>query len=305
MSAAAITRALGGTASGANGWYRTHCPVHHSQGLTLALKDRSDGTLALVCFAGCEKDAIVAELRRLGLLDASVKPVPPDPVEIARRRLAEAAHRKRRIANARDIWSETVDATDTCVETYLWSRLCCISPPSTIRLHRSLCHRESGQRRPAMVALVEHVELGRIAVHVTYLTPDGSGKAGLDPVRKFFGPVGGGAVRLGPIMKDEWLIVGEGIETTLSVMVSTGLPGWAALSAGGIANLILPPEARKIIIAADNDANGVGQRDAERAAIRFRAEGRRVKICLPPVPGDFNDALLRPIPAIGDHNAAR
>ena len=30
-------------------------------------------------------------------------------------------------------------------------------------------------------------------------------------------------------------------------------PGWAALSAGGIESLILPPEARKVLIAADHD----------------------------------------------------
>jgi hypothetical protein len=47
-----------------------------------------------------------------------------------------------------------------------------------------------------------------------------------------------------------------------------------------------------VIICADNDANGVGQRAAKTAAERFLAEGRRVRIALPPKSGiDFNDLL--------------
>lgn len=111
-------------------------------------------------------------------------------------------------------------------------------------------------------------------------------------------------MRLGSIGDDGRLIVGEGLESVLSMMISTGLPGWAALYADGLTKLVLPAEARQIIIAADHDTNGVGQRAAERAALRFRAEGRRVKICLPPVVGDWNEALLGHIPA-GDHHAAR
>lgn len=290
VRAQTIAIALGGIAS-SGGWYRARCPVHQSSGLTLALKDGLHG-LALKCHGGCSRNQIVAELGRLGLMDDGNQH-PLDPAEIDRRREAEAAARQRRIANALYLWrNETVPATDTLAETYLWSRLLCITPPPTIRLHRSLYHRETGQRRPAMIGLVEHVHHGPVAIHATYLRTDGSGKAALDPVRKFFGPVAGAAVHLGPIIEDEWLIVAEGVENTITLMVSTGLSGWAALSADGLVNLVLPPEARRIVVGGDHDRNGVGQRKAERAAARFRAQGRRVKICLPPVPGDWNDALL-------------
>ena len=143
-----------------------------------------------------------------------------------------------------------------------------------------------------MIALVEHVEHGPIGVSRTFLAIDGSQKATLDPVRLFRGPVGGGAVRLGTICPGDWLVIAEGIETTLSVMQATGLPGWAALSASGIARLILPPEARLVLIAADHDANGVGAAAAHDAARRWLGEGRRVKIVVPPEVGcDFNDVL--------------
>jgi len=99
-------------------------------------------------------------------------------------------------------------------------------------------------------------------------------------------------VRLAKARAGQWLLVAEGLETTLSVMHACALPGWAALSAGGIKSLVLPPSANMVVICADNDANGVGQRAANAAAERFLAEGRRVRIALPPGSGlDFNDLL--------------
>ena len=160
-------------------------------------------------------------------------------------------------------------------------------------MHGPYGRHPSGQRRPQMIALVEHVEHGPIGVSCTFLAIDGSQKATLDPVRLFRGPVGGGAVRLGTICPGDWLVIAEGIETTLSVMRATGLPGWAALSASGIARLILPPEARRVLIAADNDANRVGAVAAHDAARRWRSEGRRVRIAMPSDVGtDFSDLLL-------------
>ena len=142
-----------------------------------------------------------------------------------------------------------------------------------------------------MLALVEHAEREPTAIHRTYLRADGSGKALIAPDRASLGPIGGGAVRLAPIVPDEWLIVGEGIETTLSVMQACGLPGWAALSAGGIEKLILPAQAAKLIIAADHDDHGRGQRAAHEAAERFLREGRRVRVAMPPCGMDFNDVM--------------
>ena len=70
------------------------------------------------------------------------------------------------------------------------------------------------------------------------------------------------------------------------------MAGWAALAAGGIRSLVLSREATHVIICADCDANGVGERAARDAAARWLAEGRRVKLALPPRAGiDFNDIL--------------
>jgi putative DNA primase/helicase len=143
-----------------------------------------------------------------------------------------------------------------------------------------------------MVALVEHVERGLVAVHCTYLRPDGSDKADVEKPKAMFGTVGGGAVRIGAPHSGEWLAVTEGIETALSVAIACAMPTWAALSAVGIKNLILPSEATHVVICADNDASGVGARAAHDAAARWLAEDRRVRLAMPPVRGtDFNDVL--------------
>jgi len=294
MSAAAIAKALDGYAS-SSGWHRAPCPVHGSAGLTLALKD-TPRRLAVKCHAGCSRVDVLAQLAgRELLVEPGAERVIPEPSADKRQREADAADRRRRISSALDIWNEeAVPADNTVVGVYLWSRLLVVKPvPDRIRLHRLLRHWESADRRPAMLALVEHIEHGPVAVHATYLATDGSRKATLDPVRKTFGPIGGAAVRLAPIRGDGTpLIVGEGIETTLSVMVSTGFAGWAALSANGISALMLPPNVRNVLIAADHDDNGVGERAAYNAAWRWLQEGRRVRVMVSPSSGtDWNDVL--------------
>ena len=90
-------------------------------------------------------------------------------------------------------------------------------------------------------------------------------------------------------------MVAEGIETALSAMTATAMPAWAALSASGMKALILPSIVRTVIILADHDLSGAGEHAARTAAARWLAEGRRVRIAMPPVPGtDFNDVLIDP-----------
>jgi putative DNA primase/helicase len=51
---------------------------------------------------------------------------------------------------------------------------------------------------------------------------------------------------------------------------------------------------RNVIIAADNDASGAGQRNTLAAHDRWTAEGRSVRIKCPPNTGDdFNDVLIK------------
>jgi putative DNA primase/helicase len=157
-----------------------------------------------------------------------------------------------------------------------------------------LCLHRNGNYYPAMVAPIVDVSGEQIGVHKTFLWPDGSGKADLpkEEQRETYGPRKGGAVRLGQYRAGVPLLIGEGIETVIAAMQLFDLPGWAALCADGIEALQLPDEVQKVIIAADRDANGVGQRAALVARERGEREGRGVEILTPPVAGaDFNDVL--------------
>lgn len=297
-----IAGALGGLHHSGH-WSRCRCPVHGSAGASLALRDGDRG-LIVHCHAGCPPSDILVELRRRGLLgDTDGAIAPPEPAAEQGRSEAEAADRRRRINLARDMWQSALPVSGTVADRYLRSRDIEIPLPPSIRfigMHTPYAwHAPSGDRRPVMVAAVEHVDHGLVAVTRTFLALDGSGKASLAPPRLFTGPVAGGAVRLAAIRPSDWLAVGEGVETVLSVMQACKLPGWAALSANGLESLLLPPEAQMVLIAADNDMNGTGQRSALVAAARFRSEGRRVKVIAPPLPDtDWNDVLLGRAPGI-------
>jgi hypothetical protein len=139
-----------------------------------------------------------------------------------------------------------------------------------------------------MVALVEHVTSGIVGVHRTYLT---EGCRRYD--RASLGPIGGGAIRLSTPRIGEWFAVAEGIETALAVMISCSMAAWAAISASGIRALVLPPEATHVVICADHDPSGTGQRAASDAAMRWLAESRRVRVAMAPTPGaDMADLLI-------------
>jgi hypothetical protein len=281
MTAADIARALG-TSYKSGTWWRARCPAHKSTGATLALRDTGGG-LQVRCFARCSRGAVLAELHRRGLIDDAQ--ATPDPEATERQREADAQDRARRIAAARWIWSETEPAS-WLIETYLGGRIILGPIPETIRLHRSLRHHEASCRRPAMVCAVEHAEHGFVGLHCTYLAANGEGKAtAIEPVKRFVGPVGGGAVRLAPAT--DTVAVCEGVENGLSYMEATGTPTWAALSAGGIRSLILPDHVRNVVIACDPDPIGVMA--ARAGARRWLAEGRRVSLCRPPLGLDFND----------------
>jgi putative DNA primase/helicase len=175
---------------------------------------------------------------------------------------------------------------DTPVQIYAaWREL--QLPPTDALRYAELKH-PTGGVWPTMVALVSSVDGKPMAIHRTFLARDGRGKAPIDPNKMMLGPCRGGAVRLG--MPRDVLMIGEGIETCLAAMVATGHAAWAALSTSGLRTLELPPGIRNLIILADGDA--AGEAAALDAGLRWKREGRRVRIARPPSGFDFNDVLL-------------
>lgn len=189
------------------------------------------------------------------------------------------------------IWRSSYPIVGTLAEKYLMNRGISLDLPGTLRYHPALWHSPSQQKLPCMVAAITswpHKSL--IGVHRTFLEPEGEKRISIKPNKMMLGHVNGGAVRLSPL--SNCMMIAEGIETSLSLLLANPQACvWAALSAGGFKNLILPsyPFAQNILIAADNDPTGM--QAAMEASNRWAKEGRNVKIALPPIGKDMNDLL--------------
>jgi nucleotide-binding universal stress UspA family protein len=288
-----ITRALGGDWRGNSGL--APCPICQPEGRrdqrALSISD-SAGRLLVHCHkSGCD---VLRELQARNLADAGKGRSAYDPEEAKRRKAEEAQRFAKRLKAAHDLFSAGVSCEGTPAQTYLEGRgivgMRFNRVSRTLRFHPSVLHGASGQRLPAMLAQIRGHKGQRLGVHRTFLKPDGSGKADVEPQKMMLGPSSGGSVRFGP--DNQVIALAEGIETALSVSQGSRLTVWATLSTSGLKGLILPPPpvAEVIVIAADNDPAGITA--AEQAAERFEREGRAVSITYPREEGtDFNDLL--------------
>jgi putative DNA primase/helicase len=260
--------------------WRGRCPTCDYPG-TFSVREGKSGRPLLYC-ASCQDQAALA--------DAVARATGQEAALDRRQDADKAATVQRKQEAALRLWRGSEPAAGTLAAIYLAARgLPDLAASPALRFRGDMWHPEGG-RYPAMVAMVSDVNRAGVAVHRTYLRRDGTGKADVEPPRAALGPIWGGAVRLYDHDPDKSLVVGEGIETAASAGILLGLPAWAAISAGNMARgLILPPDARKVVIAADPDA--AGRRAARDAWIRWRGEGREVRVALPDGTGDFNDLL--------------
>ena len=229
----------------------------------------------------------MAWLRDAGLLDGG-RPVACVPASSPAPRSKPRESRE----FARAVWKRTRPIAGTLAETYLHARgIGHVAVAPSLRFSPALTHPQAPGRFPCLVAGVQDVRGGFLAVHRIYLDRSGAGKANVEPARASLGSTAGGAVRLGEPEHGR-LLVGEGIETTAAAMGLFDLPGWAAIGTGGLTAIELPEHVRDVVIAADKDFDGAGQLAAAALAERLQAEGREVSIELPPFIGDWNDVLL-------------
>ena len=231
------------------------------------------------------------------------------------------------IWKAEGIWDGGIPFADdeafkiTSVINYLKQR-CVFGLASTcdqLRGHTGLNRIIKIRSGSILLGRVWHVRKGFIGVHATLVEWVGPayGKNGERlgyssyerDERRTVGGCQGGAVWFGTVTPDDELVVGEGIETTLSAMILwSAKAGAATLGTAGLRSLVLPQAARKVVIAADNDApvfkdrkklpNGM---DAAKAARRlWLAEDPsidvEIKLAPPPKAGehkrDWNDVLM-------------
>lgn len=280
-----LTAALGGRWHGRYG--AAPCPMCQPERRkgqdALTLSDGRTGLLAHCKKSACDFRAILGA--------AGVAPgdwQAPDPALLAQRRANEQAERDKRARQAAALWREAVPICATVAESYLRGRAIACPLPDSLRFHPACWHGATAKRYPTLVALVEGGD--GFAVHRTYLHPDGSGKAAIEPGKAMLGAVAGGAVRLteGP----DGLAVAEGIETALSLacgLLRAPATIWAALSTSGLRGLTLPPEPGRLTIAPDGD--NAGRAASHALAERADALGWQVSILPAPDGRDWNDIL--------------
>ena len=225
MTAAEIARTFGLRRAGSA--YHGACPACGYRGFHV--QDRNGKTLVRCHAGGCEQHAVIDALRNLGLWGGQSSTVTIAP---RLRRVEPTSDAERRSEIARHLWRRSRPPEGTPVAAYLRARGFVGKIPPTLRYLPAAKHAETGTKWPTMIGAVTRCPEGQVvAVHRTFLRLDGTGKAAVDPNKKTLGPVATGAVRLaeaGPA-----LAVSEGIESGLSVLAATGIPAWAALSAGG------------------------------------------------------------------------
>ncbi len=282
----------------------TKCPCHRDRTPSLKVTDGLDGEPVFHCFAGCDWRDVKDTLRRDGMLpewrtenghDREKERAPSREI-LERRDAAGRADKARRTRQALEIWRKAIPASGTLAETYLRSRGITIPVPASIRFLPDARHKATGLNLPAMVAGVQDHAGRVVAIHRTFLSLDGTAKAGVRQPKMSLGPVAGGAVRLGLAGRE--LAICEGIESALSFQQATGITTWAALSVPGVRSLALPKEISAVVLGPDGDDPGAGA--AVEAARRFVREGRKVRIARPPRGMGWTDVLREPEKEMAD-----
>ena len=273
------------------------------------------------------------------------------PEERARRAkvAAENADRKAKLAEAfrvkalreaRDIWQSGVAAEGSLVRDYLALRGITADllgqMPISLRFHPSLPYMVQhpqtdawieAHRGPAMLAAIQGADLRFCGVHRTWFDPAAPlGKIVIThPVsgdvmgrKKIYGSKKGGVIRLSAGQSDT-LVMGEGIETTLSARVSGAYPQamfWAGVDLGNMAGrrqsgpglkyaglpamddaeaFVPPPGVTRLIYIQDGDSDPRETRAKLEAGLRramVKRPGLRGQIAAAPVGFDLNDVLL-------------
>jgi putative DNA primase/helicase len=265
-----------------NHW-RCTCPACNYTVPTLLLKSKR-GKISACCVSCNDRDAIWAAVMAAG---AGARIDRSDDAT-ASTKAAECRANKQHAAIA--VWngSAPLDGADFASIYLRRRRLESAIGNPAIRFRADTRHPDN-RRYPALICRIDDVNGQQIAVQRVYLAADGR-KAAIDPAKAVKGAIWGGAIRFGTGAE---IVVAEGPETAIAAGVLLDLPAWSAVSAGNLAKgLVLPPDVRSVVIAADHDKPGI--ESAEAALRRWKSEGRNVRIVKPNLRGDdFNDVLMR------------
>ena len=276
----AIVRQLGGKWQGNSAMCR--CPAHADGTASLSIRIGERAVL-FHCFAGCTAEAIMAALRSGRIL----APADHDP---GQRHDGKADFNKVALA----VWRHAEPFPGTLADRYLRSRA--IVPDGINARFDPRCQCGAGATKAFAPALIVPIEddTGVIAIHRTWLSPDGRDKADMAEPKRMLGNPGSGAVRWGGIPVDGILRLAEGVEDAASVMnmLSAGLSVWPVLGIERYQAVTVPESVHTVVIYSQH--GGEAARAITRATPHLTANGRQLVVKPPPHAGDWND-LLREI----------
>lgn len=287
------------------------CPFHAESSASFHVRERSASSFFKCFGCGAKGDVFDLGQQLLGLSFAQmvagqIGDTGPTPELVAhleqQRREREAEDERQRTANraaAVSIYDAAgVHIAGTLGEFYLRRprHIRAALGGAELRFHSraplSPYEPTKAGRCPAIVARIRNADGEQIGSHLTFLTSDGSAKADLPHLRGsrlICGEHVGGFVRLGYVR--DVVVIGEGIETTLSASEACGLPGLAAINSANMRAVVLPSQIKRVVIAFDRDPKGAGELSADALAQRLWSEGRAVEMLAPPDGfKDWNDA---------------
>ena len=276
-----------------------------AKGRSLFVRLAPPGTPGKWTDAATGEHGDLLDLVRLATGSASLR----ETLAEARRFLAQPAAAPRNsgrdtydhTAAARNLWDRCGPIDATHAEVYLKARAIHRCRFPALRFHPALPYRPDagGWRRfPALVAAVTGDDGALVGVHRTWLDPNRPAKARVSRPRKALGRVYGLAVRFGDPDSVSTLLVGEGIETVLSLVTvlpplrGAGSPNAvaaAALSAGSLGAFVPPANVTRLIVAPDRDEEG--EIASRRLQLRCTRLGVACAVLLP-AGNDFNEDLV-------------
>jgi hypothetical protein len=196
-------------------------------------------------------------------------------------------------ADAQRTWNNGGSLKGPVIEAYYAWRGLAVPETQNLRFIAALGHR-TGVSYPAILARAEDVNGELTGIQRTFLAHDGAGKAPVDKKlqKMSVGRIKGSMVRLAEPVDDAPLLIGEGVETTLTVMQATGYPGYASLGTSGLKATDLPSDSKDVVLLGENDG-GKNAKAIAKAASDLTLEGVRVRVAMP-LEGfkDLNDMVM-------------
>jgi len=251
-----LVGALGGTWSGYVAMCR--CPAHNDGSPSLSIRQGDRGIL-VTCFAGCAREDVLRELRRVRPGKHYPSPDPSNPS---------------RPANIQRLWDDAIEVRSTLGQRYLDRRHLSL-PLADVRFHPRCPYLPKPKTvfLPALLIAVREIRtlVAIQRIFLDALTADYTRKVML-------GTPGSGAWR--GREGGSTLAIAEGFETAGAFTRLHDLPCWASLGARRLDQLVVPTHISTLLIAEDNDAEG--HRAADKAEQRYARPGLTIRRTAPP-----------------------